>query len=126
MKKLFTLCIILVYGLASTGATVCLDYCCGKLADVSLTSPEKEDCSASCLSAKGCCDSKHVILKVKGEQEMVAKWIGTQKLFGASVFTATEYQPAVYNFHISNTFSTGPPDLAPRSPLYIQLCVFKI
>ncbi|WP_148661191.1 hypothetical protein [Flavisolibacter tropicus] len=44
MKKLLTLFVILVYGVASAGATLHLHYCCGKLDKISFSAAHNKDC----------------------------------------------------------------------------------
>ena len=126
MKKLVVILIILVYGLSSTGAIVNLDYCCGKLADISLLPVEKKDCKDNCMKPMSCCDSKQVFLKVKGEQEVAAKWVSVQK-HSSSGETII---PSIGHFNVvfkpTNDFSTGPPLFYSSLLLFLQNRQFRI
>ena len=126
MKKLVVILIALVYGLSSTGAIVNLDYCCGKLANISLLPVEKKDCKDDCLKPKSCCDSKQIFLKVKGEQEVAAKWVSSQKQSTTSIIIITGTSELVTTFKPISRFSTGPPVYNSSVPLFIQNSFFRI
>ena len=126
MKKLIVIIITLVYGLSSTGAIVNLDYCCGKLANISLLPVEKKDCKDDCMKAKSCCDFKQIFLKVKGEQEVSAKWVSSQKQSPTSIVIISGTNELVTTFKPINKFSTGPPVCNSSVPLFIQNCFFRI
>lgn len=126
MKKLIVLLVIMVYGLTSTGAIVHLDYCCGKLANISLSTSPMEDCKDDGMKANSCCDSKHVILKVKGEQEVAVKWMNTQKQSAFPIAFVHDQHEVTTSFKPSNEFSTGPPAPDSQVPLFIQHCLFRI
>jgi len=126
MKKLIVLSMILVYGLTSTGAIVHLDYCCGKLANISLSPFQEDECNQKAVKAKGCCDSKQVHLKVKGEQEAAFKWVNEQKQSASPVALASDVYELVSVYRPVNEFSTGPPILTSPLPLFIQHSHFRI
>jgi len=120
MKRLIVAIVLMVYGLASTGAVVHLEYCCGKLSDISLEAAKKEDCKEKTVAGKSCCASEQIHLKVSGEQELVVKWSSSLKhsiVIPAAIFAVSE-QPAVYT--PINKFSTGPPPNYSKVPLYLQ------
>lgn len=127
MKKLVVILITLVYGLSSTGAIVNLDYCCGKLADISLLPVENKDCKDGCgMKATSCCDSKQLYLKVKGEQEVAAKWVSSQKQSPTSITIIHGTSDIVTTFKLTNKFSTGPPAPGSQVPLFVQHCLYRI
>jgi hypothetical protein len=69
MKKLFAIMLLLVYGFSSTGMTLHLHYCCGKLDAIDLSPVKDEHCGGKHkLIKKSCCDEKQVSLKLKSEQ----------------------------------------------------------
>ena len=126
MKRLIVAIVLMVYGLASTGAVVHLEYCCGKLSDISLESAKKDDCKEKTVSGKSCCDSKQVHLKVAGEQELAVKWSNSLQHYvitPPAIFTVSQ-QPVV--FKSKNNFSTGPPVDHSFIPLFLQNCLFLI
>lgn len=126
MKKILVIVLMLVYGLSSTGATVHLHFCCGKLDDISFSSIEKKTCSTKTVSTKKCCDSKHVELKVKADQEPGAKWIMVLKDPSTSVYTTSYYLLAPTKKIPVNAYATGPPLPASLVPLFIKNCVYRI
>src|SRR3954468_8869325 len=83
LKKIAVIIIIMVYGLASTGAVVHLDYCCGKLSNISLSGEKHRDdkCPATTFHAKNCCDSKLLPLQLKGEQQLSKSGINQKQTF---------------------------------------------
>lgn len=118
---------MLVYGLSSTGATVHLHYCCGKLDDVSFSHNAKKGCAADkAVSKKSCCDNKHIELKLKADQEPAAKWLQHHKVFDAPAVQATTYVFLVHQNKPVNEYATGPPLVAPSLPLFIKNRVFRI
>jgi hypothetical protein len=126
MKKIVVIALLLVYGLSSTGATVHLHFCCGKLDDISFSSTNSKICSTKTFSStKKCCDSKHIELKVKADQEPGAKWIAACKVFTTQCpasyygFTPTHKIPV-------NALATGPPLRVSAVPLFIQHCIYLI
>ena len=120
MKRLIVAIVLMVYGLASTGAVVHLEYCCGKLSDISLEAAKKEDCKEKTFSGKSCCNSEQIHLKVSGEQELATKWSTSLKqsvLILPAIFVIAE-QPQIHK--AVNKFATGPPLHHSKVPLYLQ------
>ena len=126
MKKLVVILVTLIYGLSSTGAIVNLDYCCGKLANISLLPVEKDDCQDGCMKANNCCDSKQILLKVNGEQEIAAKWVIAQKQSPTAIAIAPGSIDGAFILRTTERFSASPPARALQIPLFIQQCVFKV
>ena len=128
LKKLAIVIIMMVYGLSSTGAIVHLDYCCGKLSDISLSLPhekKKDDSHKDKMEGKGCCDSKQLQLSVKGEQEIV------QKAADVTTVSLPPYSLNEVYFFFNGlkevkTFSNGPPLYFSSPPLFLQHCLFRI
>lgn len=126
MKRLIIAMVLMVYGLASTGAVVHLEYCCGKLSDISLEAAKKDECKKVTLSGKSCCDSKQVHLKVSGEQELMAKWSNSLKQHAiAPPSTFADFRRPLL-FKRSENFPTGPPIDRSTVPLFLQNCLFLI
>ena len=126
MKKIIVIVLLLVYGLSSSGATIHLHFCCGKLDDISFSSTGQKSCSIKTFSSKNCCNSKHVEFKVKADQEAGVKWIAACKSFTKFLY------PAIYNGLMfcgkatPGEFTTGPPQKALPVPLFIQYCSYRI
>lgn len=70
MKKFLAIALLLLYGAASSGATLQLHYCCGKLDKIALEPPREAYCGKDhTMGSKPCCDTKAVSLKIKAEQQ---------------------------------------------------------
>jgi hypothetical protein len=68
MKKVFAIILALLYLGASTGATIQLHYCMGKLADWRLGNSKSESCGNCGMErteeeASGCCKDEHKFIK---------------------------------------------------------------
>ena len=126
MKKIIVIVLLLVYGLSSSGATIHLHFCCGKLDDISFSSTGPKSCSVKTFSSKDCCNSKHVELKVKADQEPGIKWLAAYKVYTKFLYPAV-YMGLTPVVKISiNEFATGPPVAALTVPLFIQYCVYRL
>jgi len=127
MKKYIVIFLMLVYALPSTGASLQLHFCCGKLDDVSLSVKHKPGCAKQEASNKVCCNNVEVDLKIDADQQLLAKLM-LQLNAGPALPAATHYWlqhlPAllVYTAHKSN----GPPLAEGQLPTYIKNCVFRI
>ena len=103
-----------------------LHYCCGQLDKISLTPAEETDCPVKAVSSKDCCDSKHVELKVKADQERSAKWSLPQLEAPAPQAPAYTYLLGHAQQVPVHPFATGPPSGLTPVPLFIRNCVFRI
>ena len=71
MKKILVIALLLTYGLSSSGMTLHLHYCCGKLDKVDFTPVPSKCGKTHKMGTKPCCDNKEVTFKVKSEQSAV-------------------------------------------------------
>lgn len=137
MKKIVILLLMFVYSMSTSGMTVYLHYCCGKLDKIQVAASEKphcepvEDCgnqqkcdSYSDLGHAKCCFDQSVALKISAEQEplLLSKnciqpihLVPTAIVVVTPQLAAQDVQPytivsAQYNL----------------SPLHIRNCVFRI
>ncbi|MCU7548765.1 hypothetical protein OCK74_06530 [Chitinophagaceae bacterium LB-8] len=128
MKKLFIILLMLVYGLSSTGTSINLHFCCGKLDGISFSTPNEKSCAKDqvSLSKKRCCDDKHLEFKLKADQEPSAKWVQAYKQLATpslATVTACFWQP---QHQPVNELATGPPLITSSLPLFIKNRVFRI
>jgi hypothetical protein len=69
MKKLLVIMLMLVYGFSSTGMTLQLHYCCGKLKSVELAPVKDPGCgNKHKMGSKPCCETKNINSKSKSDQ----------------------------------------------------------
>ena len=95
MKKLLVILLLMVYGVASFGATVHFHYCCGKLKKVDFTAPKESGCESGkthMMGSKPCCDNKAIDIKIKDEQT-------ASKMFQLS-FPFDVVEPIHYNYFV--------------------------
>jgi hypothetical protein len=128
MRKSLLFVLLLVYALSSTGATISLHFCCGKLDSVSLSAPMKDKCGkpGMGISKEHCCDNKHVELKLKADQEPAYKWAQTQKLVSTPVITPLYLEPVPVPAEPLYQLPNGPPVRSSLLPLFIKHRVFRI
>jgi hypothetical protein len=90
MKKGLVLLLLIVYGLSSLGATLNLEYCCGKLDSINSIPVKAKSCCNAAMKKKmeknGCRNHKTVEFKISDEQVAVP----------AYTFTA-DFSPAIVN-----------------------------
>lgn len=129
MKKFLAILLIMVYGTASSGATIHLHYCMGKFACFGLSSEKKETCY-QCGMNKGkndCCKD------VKKTFKTLKDYSASGLSFNVAKQAAPALQPDWTSFpqdifrspdHLT-VFAHGPPDCIPI-PLYTRFCNFRI
>jgi hypothetical protein len=70
MKKLLVIMLMLVYGFSSTGMTLQLHYCCGKLKSVEWSPVKDPGCgNKHKMGSKPCCETKNINSKSKADQD---------------------------------------------------------
>src|SRR5438874_13413221 len=72
MKKIFVAILLFTYAFASSGASVDLHYCMGKLIGWNFDYTSKNDCRNCGMKTKpdkGCCDNKQINPKTDKEQQ---------------------------------------------------------
>lgn len=128
MRKFLLFLLLLVYALSSTGATISLHFCCGKLDSVSLSAPVNDKCGKPSMgiSKERCCDSKHVELKLKADQEPTYKWAQPQQQVGTPLMTPVYQDPVVVTAVPLHQLPNGPPQRSSQLPLFIKHRVFRI
>lgn len=94
MKKFITAILAVLYLASSSGATIHLHYCMGKLAETGLSQSKSNKCSncgmkKSEKSDNGCCKDEHKFLKDNSAQNLVDNNIQLLQLFSAAI-------PAIY------------------------------
>jgi hypothetical protein len=127
MKKLFIIVLMLVYGLSSSGTTINLHYCCGKLEGISFTGDQERNCNkCNNIKTNDCCSDKQVSASITSDQQAVNKWVQlTKQLVGITALQV------IYNsfkdYSISDErLARGTPKDPPPIPLFIQHCTFRI
>jgi len=75
MKKTGIILLSVFYFLVTSGFTMNLHYCAGKLKGVSLLQSDKDNCCGNKKKSKGCCNEKSLVYKIKDNHQSAAKTI---------------------------------------------------
>ncbi len=128
MKKYIIILLMLVYGLPSTGASLHLHFCCGKLDDVSFSITHKSGCTEEETDNKVCCNNVALDLKIDADQEPLAKLMPLPNLVPAITSHFYTWQNAILPAAAMYTANPvhGPPLAGGMLPVYIRNCVFRI
>jgi hypothetical protein len=125
VKKLFAILMIMLYGLSSTGATVQLHYCCGKLKSMQLgTAPVKECGSKHKMGTKPCCETKQISAKSHDQQDAYTISLAPKVPVEASI-SFPEVAIQLPSCMIDERPADQSPPPLSRS-LFILNCVFRI
>ncbi len=128
MKKVLAILLMLVYGVSSSGATLYVHYCCGKIDKVDFDVSKKDNCPfANKISQKNCCDDRQIELKIKSDYKAETE----TKILLNHITAYLNSVHAVFDapLFINNNslhFSGVSPPFSAVVPLYILDCVYRI
>jgi hypothetical protein len=127
MKKLFIIVLMLVYGLSSSGMTISLHYCCGKLDGISFSGKEEKSCKmGNHVKKSDCCNDKQISASLHSDQQLAAKWVQANK----QIIAAPVHQDINTSFKggivSNNRLARGTPEYLPSIPIFLRNCVFRI
>ncbi len=131
VKKIFAAILAILYFTATTGATVHLHFCMGKLVDESLWHNETEQCSKCGMDlghqANDCCKDVHKQVKLQNDHYLADMNFQVSQFSAIALPVAFIEIPAAEIASIAedNPVSNAPP----RSrdiPIYKRNCVFRI
>jgi len=129
MKKILASILLITYAFASSGASVDLHYCMGKLIGLDFDYSSKKqcgNCNMPVKDTKGCCNNKQVQAKIDTDQQVTQNNISLN-----NDFTATTHEYSLLNNILYNSTTIvhplihGPP-LISYTPLYLFDCSFRI
>jgi len=129
MKKILAFILLITYAFASSGASVDLHYCMGKLIGLDFDYSSKRQCGNCKMpvkDTKGCCNNKQFKAKIDTDQQVTQNNISLN-----NDFTATTHEYSVLNNILYNSTTIvhplihGPP-LISYTPLYLFDCSFRI
>ncbi len=132
MKKIIVAILAIIYMGTSTGATIHMHYCMGKLVSTDIL-PVKNDKCGTCGMKKtegksnGCCKDEHKQVKIDKDQK--ATHIAVQTMESAAVeMPAAVIEIPFHNFSSlteKNPYGNAPPRSVAVA-VYIRNCVFLI
>ena len=118
---------MLVYGLTSSGMTINLHYCCGKLDGISIFAKEQNSCkSPNHEKNNGCCNDKLISASLPSDQQLAVKWVQA----GKQNFDSLPFQAAKTSFTeliiSKEKLSVVAAENASAVPIFLKNCVFRI
>ena len=130
MKKIIAVILALFYLGISTGATIHMHYCMGKLAGWGLWHSKTEQCSKCGMSSsrtKGCCKDEHQFVKLEKDQKVSEISIQLTQLSAATlpaIFVAAA--ATIPPFHFEPYPATHAPPFRSSHAVYLLNCIFRI
>jgi hypothetical protein len=131
VKKAIVLILAILYITSSSGATISLHYCMGKLVGWNLGTTEQHSCNNCGMemnSENGCCKDEHKQVKIDKDQKTAVTFIETLQLNAVSTPVAKiSYHTHVLVAHLNDgtTRSNAPPLYGNVSPNILH-CVCRI
>ena len=132
MKKFLIAILALVYLGTSTGATIHMHYCMGRLAGWGFGHKESKTCpkcgmEQSGLKGKGCCNDKHTFVKNTTDQKTAESVFKVMPLMGVALPVSIIEIPGldIPSVTEENPISHAPP-FCGSVPIYIFNCLYRI
>lgn len=127
MKRIIVILLALIYGASSSGMTLHIHFCCGKVDKIDFVPVQRQCGMSHKMTTKKCCSDKEVSLKIHSEQKAE---------FATVSFTGANQQAKIlFNYWIIEEIVFTDPlicfsDHAPPSgydvPVHILHCVYRI
>lgn len=133
MKKFFILILSILYISTSTGASLYMHYCMGKMVDFSVFNSAKKDTCSKCgmkndaKDNNNCCKHEHKQLKAHDNQKHSENLIEQMQSTGTALAVSYSELPHVYvpSAILDNPLSNAPPR-SRKVNSYILNCTFRI
>jgi len=124
VKKVFAILLIMLYGVSSTGATVQLHYCCGKLKTVKLSTAPVKDCgNKHKMGSKPCCETKEIKARSQEQQDAAILVAVKAPVEAQTFFTAISFEKDITaDVHLQTDYTSPPLSEA----IFLFNCVFRI
>ena len=132
MKKLLAFILTIFYLASTTGATVHMHYCMGKMVDKSFWHNDDKQCGKCGMEKSGdddngCCKDEHKQFKIDNEHKITTSSFPVLQLDDA---LSALYFEKPLNFHLATVTEKHPVSNAPPGkgsiPIYIRNNVFRI
>ncbi len=126
MKKVFVTILAFVYLTVSSGATVHMHYCMGKLESWDLSPKTNGKCGACGMQKaghKGCCHDTQKQVKIEKDQKISASAFLSLKIFSDAIVLNNTGSPLVYitSFVSNDAIAHAPPAVRRSSTICSQL-----
>lgn len=126
VKKLVTIIMIMLFGLSSSGATIQLHYCCGKLKSMSWGHVQEKDCGMQGkMGSKLCCETKSISAKEQAKgHELYTVSLGANIPVEPAIIYHEIPSLILYEQEIAKPVIHSSPPLT--EDILILNCVFRI
>ena len=131
MKKFIVSILALVYLSSSTGTSVDIHYCMGKLVNWTFSHTEGKSCDKCGMEKKGsdsgCCKDEQKFLKNTDDQKAASNVVQLFQVAGADLPVQQQYHHASFPVSLTEEYplSNAPP-LSGAVSLHVRNCVFLI
>ena len=133
MKRFLFTILAMLYLAASTGATMHMHYCMGRLADTGFFEQEGGHCSLcgmekSSSGDNGCCTDQQEIIKISIDQQYsTASIFHFEQPFTLLEMVETGFQPQMLLVSADKVLpASNAPPRSPQVPAYLMNCLFRI
>lgn len=132
MKKFLVTILAFVYLTVSSGATINMHYCMGKLMNWDLTNKQNTQskcgiCGMEQSGHKGCCKDEHKVLQIDKDQKKSESAFQSFNISSEAIAVTYAELPSITisSILIENPVAHGPPQLG-SVPIFILNCNFRI
>lgn len=132
MKKFLVTILAFVYLTVSSGATINMHYCMGKLMNWDLTNKQNTQskcgiCGMEQSGHKGCCKDEHKILQIDKDQKISESAFQSFNISSEAITATYAELPSVTipPLLVENPFSHAPPRSG-AIPIFMLNCNFRI
>jgi len=123
MKKFITAILAILYISTSTGATVYMHYCMGKLADWGLGHNKSSTCGKCGMEKNnGCCKDEHKFIKNETDQKVVESFIQLMEFAGVALLPG---YAELSLLHISSVSEENPASNSPPRHYGVAVYIFN-
>jgi hypothetical protein len=132
MKKFIVSILAILYLGLSTGATINMHYCMGKLVGSSLWHSETSDLCNKCgmekkASKNKCCKDETKVVKIEQDQKVTIPLEHAVDVTSIEILQNSFVTPTFFvNSSIEEDFFSNAPPLAFKAPIYLRNCDFRI
>ncbi len=131
MKKILTAILAVLYITTSTGATIHLHYCMGKLAKWEIVEKDSKRCAICGMKIteknKGCCKDEHKFVKNNSDQKVTEASLHIAHTI-ALALPVSFIEISNLDFHSiteENPFSNAPP-ISSSPAIFLRNCNFRL
>ena len=133
MKKFVVFILSILYITTSSGATLHMHYCMGKLVELGLWKKQDKECgncgmtNTAKASNDDCCKDEHKEVKGEKDQKLVSASVGHVLLSSEALSPSSIVLPEVYvpSAILENPVSNAPPRSS-KVAYYLLNCIFLI